>query len=209
MKEGQIVGGVDTHKDIHVAAIVDHKDRLLGVESFPTTRHGYKLMLVWMRSFGDLQRIGVECSGSYGAGLLRYLQAASLDVLEVTGPDKLARRRRGKNDTFDAESAARAAYAERRTVTPRSRDRLVESLRVLGVCRKTAMQARRIALQIIQTTIVCAPDKLRDQLRSMTHMQLIRTLAASRPDITGDRQVGSSCIIGYDISGGTAEPSAR
>lgn len=90
MKEGQIVGGVDTHKDLHVAAVVDHKDRLLGVESFPTTRHGYKLMLDWMRSFGDLQRIGVECSGSYGAGLLRYLQAASLDVLEVTGPDKLA-----------------------------------------------------------------------------------------------------------------------
>lgn len=189
MKEGQIVGGVDTHKDLHVAAVVDHKDRLLGVESFPTTRHGYKLMLAWMRSLGELQRIGVECSGSYGAGLLRYLQAASLEVLEVTGPDRLARRRRGKNDTFDAESAAHAAYAERRTVTPRSRDGLVESLRVLRVCRKTAMQARRIALQIIQTTIVCAPDKLRDQLRGMTRMQLIRTLAASRPDMTGYRRV--------------------
>ena len=54
------------------------------------------------------------------------------------------------------------------------------------------MQARRIALQIIQTTIVCAPDKLRDQLRNMTRMQLIRTLAASRPDITGYRQVAEA-----------------
>jgi transposase len=59
-----IVGGVDTHKDLHVAAVVDQQDRVLGVESFPTTRHGYRLMLAWMRSFGDLQRVGIECSGS-------------------------------------------------------------------------------------------------------------------------------------------------
>lgn len=66
-----VVGGVDTHKDLHVAAVVDHYDRVLGTESFPTTRHGYRLMLIWMRSFGGLQRVGIECSGSYGAGLLR------------------------------------------------------------------------------------------------------------------------------------------
>ncbi|SHK58110.1 Transposase [Shimia gijangensis] len=146
-------------------------------------------MLTWMRSFGDLQRIGIECSGSYGAGLLRYVQVAGIEVLEVTAPDKHDRRRRGKNDDFDAESAAHAAFAERHTVTPRSRDGMVESLRVLKVCRKTAVQARRIALQIIQTTIVCAPDKLRDPLRQMTRMQLIRTLAAWRPDLTAYREV--------------------
>jgi transposase len=156
-----VVGGVDTHKDLHVAAVVDHLDRVLGTESFPTTRHGYRVMLAWMRSFGDLQRVGIECSGSYGAGLLRYLQAAGVEVLEVTAPDKHDRRRRGKNDDFDAESAAHAAFAERHTVTPRSRDGMVESLRVLRVCRKAAVQARRIALQMIQTTIVCAPDRVR------------------------------------------------
>lgn len=184
-----VVGGVDTHKDLHVAAVVDRQDRVLGVESFPTTRHGYRLMLVWMRSFGDLQRVGIECSGSYGAGLLRYMQAAGVEVLEVTAPDKHDRRRRGKNDHFDAESAAHAAFAERHTVTPRSRDGMVESLRVLRVCRKTAVQARRIALQMIQTTIVCAPDRLRGPLRQMTRMQLIRTLAAWRPDLTAYREV--------------------
>ena len=185
-----VVGGVDTHKDLHVAAVVDQYDRVLGTESFPTTRHGYRFMLIWMRSFGDLQRVGIECSGSYGAGLLRYLQTAGVDVLEVvTAPDKHERRRRGKNDDFDAESAAHAAFAERRTVTPRSRDGMVESLRVLRVCRKTAVQARRIALQMIQTTIVCAPDRLRDPLRQMTRMQLIRTLAAWRPDLTAYREV--------------------
>jgi len=184
-----VVGGVDTHKDLHVAAVVDDYDQVLGTHSFATTRQGYKLMLTWMRSFGDLQRIGVECTGSYGAGLLRYMQVAGVDVLEVTAPDKLDRRRRGKNDDFDAQSAAHAAFAERRTVTPRSRDGMVESLRVLKVCRKTAVQARRVALQIIQTTIVCAPDRLRDLLRNMTRMQLIRTLAAWRPDLTGYRDV--------------------
>ena len=184
-----IVGGVDTHKDLHVAAVVDGNGQVLGTHSFATTRQGYKLMLTWMRSFGDLQRIGVECTSSYGAGLLRYMQVAGVDVLEVTAPDKLDRRRRGKNDDFDAQSAAHAAFAERRTVTSRSRDGMVESLRVLKVYRKTAVQARRVALQIIQTTIVCAPDRLRDLLRNMTRMQLIRTLAAWRPDLTGYRDV--------------------
>ncbi len=199
-----IVGGVvhharlrrDTHKDLHVAAVVDHFDRLLGVESFPTTRQGYRQLLAWMRSFGDLRRIGIECSGSYGAGLLRFMQEAGVTVLDVIAPDRLDRRLRGKNDDFDAESAAHAAYAERRTVTPRSRDGMVESLRVLRVCRKTAIQARRIALQMIQTTIVCAPDKLRDPLRKMTRMQLIRTLAAWRPDLSAYREVD----VAYRIS---------
>lgn len=142
-----------------------------------------------MRSFGDLHRIGVECTGSYGAGLLRYMQAAGVDVLEVAAPDRQDRRRRGKNDDFDAQSAAHAAFARRRTDTPRSRDGMVESLRVLKVYRKTAVQAPRIALQIIQTTIVCAPDRLRELLRNMTRMRLIRTLVAWRPDLTGYRDV--------------------
>ena len=77
-----VVGGVDTHKDLHVAAVVDDNDQVLGTQSFATTRQGYKLMLTWMRSFGDLQRIGVECTGSYGAGLLRYMQVAGVSILE-------------------------------------------------------------------------------------------------------------------------------
>lgn len=195
MQTTPVVGGVDTHKDLHVAAVVDENDEVLGTQSFATTRQGYKLMLTWMRTFGALQRIGVECTGSYGAGLLRYMQAAGVPVLEVTAPDKFDRRRRGKNDDFDAESAAHAAFAGQRTVTPRSRDGMVESLRVLKICRKTAVQARRVALQIIQTTIVCAPDHLRDALRKMTRMQLIRTLATWRPDLTGYRDVEGSYRI--------------
>ena len=66
--EGRVVGGVDTHKDLHVAAVVDNLDRVLGSRCFPTTRHGYKQMLAWMRSFGALQRVGVEATGTYVSG---------------------------------------------------------------------------------------------------------------------------------------------
>ncbi|SES22935.1 Transposase [Agrobacterium fabrum] len=152
-------------------------------------------MLVWMRAFGESQRIGVECTGSYGAGLLRYMQTAGVEVLEVTTPDRHDRRRRGKNDDLDAQAAAHAAFAERRTVTPRGRDGMVESLRVLKACRKTAVNARRIALQLIQNTIIAAPDALRDQLRRMTRMQLVRLLAAWRPDLTAYRDVEAAYRI--------------
>src|SRR5829696_1211106 len=190
-----VVGGVDTHKDLHVAAVVDEHDRPLASRGFPTTRHGYKQMLAWMRSFGSLQRVGVEATGTYGAGLLRYLQHAGVEVLEVTTPDPHDRRKRGKTDDLDAQNAAHAAFAGRRTVTPKSRDGMIESLRVLKACRKTAVAARRVALQMIHNTVVCAPDELRDTLRQLTRMQLIRTLAAWRPDMTDYRNVASAYRI--------------
>src|SRR3954469_15109634 len=152
-------------------------------------------MLAWMRSFGSLQRVGVEATGTYGAGLLRYLQHAGVEVLEVTAPDTHDRRKRGKNDDLDAQNAAHAAFAGRRTVTPKSRDGMIEPLRVLRACRKTAVAARRVALQIIHNTIICAPDELREALRQMTRLQLIRTLAAWRPDLTDYRNVVSAYRI--------------
>jgi transposase len=139
--------------------------------------------------------------GSYGAGLLRFMQQAGIQILEVMAPDRQDRRRRGKNDDLDAQNAAHAAFAGKRTVTPRSRDGMVESLRVLKACRKTAVAARRIALQMIHNTIVCAPDGLRDVLRNMTRMQLVRTLAAWRPDLTAYREVESVYRIGLKSLG--------
>lgn len=191
----RIVGGVDTHKDLHVAAVVDEEDQVLGTHCFAATRQGYRQMLSWMRSFGDLARVGVESTGTYGAGLLRHLQAADVEVLEVTAPDKQDRRRRGKDDDLDAQNAAHAAFARRRVVTPKTRDGMIEALRVLKACRKTAVAARRVALQMIQSTIVCAPDELRDMLRKMSRMQLVRTLAAWRPDLSDFRNVSSAYRI--------------
>src|SRR3954452_8656097 len=152
-------------------------------------------MLTWMRSFGSLQRVGVEATGTYGAGLLRYLQHAGIEVLEVTTPDTHDRRKPGTNDDLDAQKAAHAAFAGRRTVTPKSRDGMIEPLRVLRACRKTAVAARRVALQMIHNTMVCAPDELREALRQMTRMQLIRILAAWRPDLTDYRNVVSAYRI--------------
>ena len=123
---GRVFGGVDTHKDLHVAAVVDGQDRLLATQCFATTRQGYRQMLSWMRLFGQLQRVGIEATGSYGAGLLRFMQAAGVVVLEVTTPDRHDRRRRGKNDDLDAQNAAHAAFAGQRTViTPKSRDGMI------------------------------------------------------------------------------------
>jgi len=120
-----VVGGVDTHKDLHVAAVVDELDRVLESRCFATTRHGYKQMLTWCTPSGSF---GVEATGTM-AGLLRYMQNAGVEVLEVTTPDTHDRRKRGKNDDLDAENAAHAAFAGRRTVTPKSRDGMVESPR--------------------------------------------------------------------------------
>jgi transposase len=84
-----------------------------------------------MRSFGDLRRVGIEGTGSYGAGLTRHLADADVEVLEVDRPDRADRRRHGKSDTLDAIAAAQAALAGRRASIPKSRDGRVESLRVL------------------------------------------------------------------------------
>jgi transposase len=152
-------------------------------------------MLTWMRSFGNLRRVGIESTGTYGAALMRHMHNAGVEVLEVTTPDKHDRRKRGKDDDLDAQNAAHAAFAGKRIVTPKRRDGMIESLRVLKACRKTAVSARRIALQMIQNTIVCAPDELREQLRRLTRMQLIRTLAAWRPDLCDYRDVVSAYRI--------------
>jgi transposase len=184
---GVVVGGVDTHKDLHVAAVVDGGATVLGTESFSTTRAGYRALLRWMRSFGDLRRVGIEGTGSYGAGLTRHLAEADVEVLEVDRPDRTDRRRRGKSDTLDAVCAAQAALAGRRASIPKSRDGRVESLRVLKLTRATAIRARTKALQLLRHHIVSAPEELRDQVRNLTRMQLIRTCAAWRPDTVGFR----------------------
>ena len=114
-----------------------------------------------MESFGTVERIGVECTGSYGAGLLRYLQSAEIEVLEVTAPDKMERRKRGKSDTIDTESAAHAAFSIR-TVTPKTRSGMIEALRVLKVCRKTAVAARRIALKSLARRYLELHDEIAD-----------------------------------------------
>jgi transposase len=142
-----VFAGVDTHKDLHVAAVIDASETVLGTRSFSTTRAGYRAMLAWIAQFGELVRIGIEGTGSYGAGLTRHLATAGVTILEVDRPDRSDRRRKGKDDDLDAISAARAALHQRRTVTPKSKDGAVEALRVLRVARAHAVRERRSTLQ--------------------------------------------------------------
>ena len=79
-----VIGGVDTHKDMHVAAVVTTTGDVLGTEAFSTTRAGYRAMLRWFRSHGAVLRVGVEQTGSFGAELTRHLALAGVPVLEVT-----------------------------------------------------------------------------------------------------------------------------
>jgi transposase len=179
-----VYGGVDTHKELHVAAVVDGADAVLGTRSFSTTRAGYRALLSWIGEYGQLVRIGVEGTGSYGAGLARHLAKAGVTVLEVDRPDRSDRRRKGKDDDLDAINAARAALHNRRTTIPKSKDGAVEALRVLRTARAQAVRERRNALQLLRMTIVAAPDEVRDHVRNLTRMQLIRVVAAWRPDVS-------------------------
>lgn len=162
-----VVGGVDTHGEVHVAAVVDETGRILGSESFPTTAAGYQSLLRWLSRHGQVLRIGVEGTGAYGAGLARYLQGEGVEVLEVDRPNRQRRRRRGKSDTVDAETAARAALSRDATTIPKARCGPVESIRVLQLARRSAVKARtQAALQIRDLTIT-APDQLRARLRDL------------------------------------------
>ncbi len=162
-----VTGGVDTHGEQHVAAVVDAVGRILGVAAFAATPAGYRRLLGWMRSFGHVARVGVEGTGSYGAGLARHLAVEGVTVVEVDRPNRQTRRRRGKSDTTDAEAAARAALNGEATGAPKAGDGPVEAIRALRVARRSAMKARTQAANQIRDLIVTAPDDLRERLRGL------------------------------------------
>src|SRR5262245_55468909 len=93
--------GVDTHADQHVGAALDQLGRLLGTRAVPSTAAGFAALLAWARRFGAVERVGIEGTGAYGAGLCRWLRARGLEVVEVGRP-KRGPRRRGKSDPLDA-----------------------------------------------------------------------------------------------------------
>ena len=64
-EDGDVIGGVDTHKHTHYAAVIDTLGRLLGHQQFPATDSGYRALLSWMRTFGPIRAIGVESTGSF------------------------------------------------------------------------------------------------------------------------------------------------
>jgi transposase len=172
---------VDTHLDVHVAAAIDGLGGLLGVKSFPTTSAGYHALSSWLASFGAVDRVGVEGTGTYGAGLARHLGAAGITVIEVDRPNRQARRRNGKSDDLDAIEAARAVLSGRVRGHAKGGDGNVEALRALLVTKRSARSIRIRTAGQLRHLVVSAPDELRTQLCGTTTKTLVNKAAALRP----------------------------
>lgn len=183
----EVFGGVDTHKRTHVAAAVDAAGRLLGTAAFTADRRGYGQLLGWLGSLGVLARVGVEGTGSYGAGLARHLAGEGIAVVEVNRPDRQTRRHRGKTDTVDAEVAARAALSGEATAVPKSGDGPVEAIRALSVARRSAVKARTQAGNQLHALAVTAPERLAHKLRGLRTGEIAEACIAMRPDTAPDQ----------------------
>jgi transposase len=178
----QVTGGVDTHGRTHHAAVVDDLGRALGDKQFNVGSADYRLLLRWMRSFGQVKRVGVEGTGSYGAGLARHLAAEGVELVEVDRPDRKTRRVKGKSDPIDALAAARAALAGNANGVPKTRTGPVEAIRALRVGRRGAIKARTAALNQLHGVIVSAPEPLRSALVELSASDLVERCAGFRID---------------------------
>ena len=177
----RVIGGIDTHKDVHVGAVLDELGRLLATATFATTTIGYRQLHRWLCSFGEVLAVGVEGTGSWGAGISRFLRARGLNVVEVNRPNRQTRRRKGKSDTVDAEMAARAVLAGDATAVPKAGDGPIEALRQLRLARAGAMKARTAAANQLHSLTDTAPDELRARLRALTTLQRARLCVRLRP----------------------------
>ena len=176
-----VIGGVDTHADVHVAVAIDTNGAVLGVESFSVDEVGYRRFEEWLRSFGPVIRVGVEGTGSYGVGLARHLHRCGVEVVEVDRPNRQTRRRLGKSDPIDAEAAARAALSGSAKTTPKRRDGTVEQMRVLMVARRSARMQRSQTLNQLRQIVFTGPDEVRVRFKDRYKTGLVTEAAAMRP----------------------------
>src|SRR4051812_3944842 len=182
----EVTLGIDTHLEQHAAAVLDSVGRVLGTASFAATSDGYERLLTWASSFGLVTRAGVEGTGSYGAGIARFLQATGVEVIEVTRAARADRRHQGKTDPLDAQAAAMVVLAGRATATPKERSGIVESIRLLRIARQTAVKSRSQAVIQIKSILVAAPEELRARRRALKPPQLIDRCAPARPGAARD-----------------------
>jgi transposase len=177
----RIIGGVDTHKDTHHAAVMMMNGARIADAAFPATSEGYAQLLAWLGSFGRLHAAGVEGTASYGAGLARYLRSQDVRVLEVNRPDRRQRRAKGKSDPLDAYAAAEAVLAGRARAIAKAGDGIIEAIRVLHATRAGAIKARTAAVNELKDLLVTAPAGLREQLGGMRTAALVSACARLRP----------------------------
>ena len=186
----RLVIGVDTHKDEHVAVAIDQLGVRLGDHRLATNTGGYAGLERWASGLGDVQGFGIEGTGSYGAGLARFLAGHGHAVVEVNRPDRSARRRIGKSDPTDAESAARAVLARVADARPKSGVDQVEMIRMLKTAKNSALKARTQAINQMKALIITAPAELRQTLEGFTTGTLTARCAGFRP---GERYPQKVC----------------
>ncbi|GAA3196855.1 MULTISPECIES: IS110 family transposase [Streptomyces] len=173
----EVILGVDTHRDFHVAAVISMTGKTLAIESFSATSSGYRQLAQWSSRLGFVRRAGVEGSGSYGAALSRYLLSQGIDVIEAPGPGRSARCRRSPSDQGDAEAAARAVLSGRARSRAKSGNGPTESARMYLVARDSAVKARTQATNQLKAVLVTADPALREDLTGMKRQALIRACA--------------------------------
>jgi transposase len=181
-KKRQVTGGVDTHGKTHHAAAIDQTGRVIGDQEFPATAAGYRALLSWLRSWGRVVKVGVEGTGTYGAGLARFLSSEGIELVEVDRPDRRTRRAKGKSDSIDAIAAARATLSGQACGAPKTRTGPVEAIRALRVARRGAVKARTAALNQLHGLIASAPEALRAKLLALRTGALVTACAALTVD---------------------------
>jgi transposase len=170
--DASITVGVDTHADAHVGVALDQLGQLQGEVLVPNDDSGYRNLLKWALSFGKPICFGIEATGSYGAGLSRFLRSRGLRVVEVNRFSRQHRRRRGKHDAADAEAAARVVLSGEATGEPKAADGRVEMLRALKVARRSAVKAKTQAANQLHALVMTAPERLRADLRRLAVKRL-------------------------------------
>jgi transposase len=181
-----VTGGIDTHGEVHVAAVLDEVGGLLGTASFPADPEGYLDLLSWLEAFGEISKVGVEGTGSYGAGIARHLARAGVHVVEVDRQNRQSRRQSGKSDSLDAVEAARAAQSGRAHGQAKSRDGSVEAIRVLVVAKRSARTSRIKALTQMRQLTYSAPDQLQSRLKGLPIPKFVSVAQGMRPTRSAD-----------------------
>jgi transposase len=176
--EWTVAIGVDTHKHVHVAVALDRFGAQLDSHQVETSESGYRSLLAWALGLG-VPAFAVEGCGSYGAGLVRFLERAGVAVWECERPRR-QERRRGKSDAIDAALAARRLLTSDGLCLPRGGGQR-EELRLLLLERRSAIQARTAALNQLSALVVTAPERLRVRLSNLSGERLARAAARLRP----------------------------
>ena len=166
-RQPEVIIGVDAHKNTHHAVILTSTGQRIADNEFPATTHGYADMLSWANDHGNIQAFGVESTGSYAAGLARFLIDHRLEVREVNTPHAHTKARVGKDDTIDAEAAARKVLAGVASAIPKRTDSVIESIRFLTLTRDSAVKARTAAIVQLQDILVTAPARVREDVPSV------------------------------------------